>query len=70
MEQKWTTLVVPLQDHGADVNHETKDGATPLKVAVHKNKGELCALLIKRGADPSLKVEGSTSALDEAQIKV
>lgn len=52
------------------MNYETKDGSTPLKAAVRENKRELCQALLKRGADPGLKPDGSASALEIAQEKV
>jgi len=51
------------------VNHETKDGSTPLKSVVRDNKRDLCQLLLRRGADPAFDI-GGTSAIDIAQAKV
>jgi len=63
--------VLCVQDYGASINHETRDGFTALTTAVRESKRTLCQLLLKRGADPHKKcMDGSTSAFDIAQAKV
>jgi ankyrin repeat protein len=50
-----TEKVLALLAHGADVNAPKGDGATPLHFAVFREKHALCAILLRRGANPNLR---------------
>jgi ankyrin repeat protein len=43
-----------LLEANADPNFTTKDGLTPLHVAVQRNMREVCELLLHKGADPAI----------------
>lgn len=51
---------------GADVNATAK-GFTALRLAVEKNDVNMVKLLLDHGANPTLKADGSPSALEKAQ---
>jgi len=40
-----------LLQNGADVNHVTKDGVTPLAYAIDHNQIQIAELLLEKGAD-------------------
>ena len=42
--------IAALQKYGADINAENKSGDTPLDVAIHHNRNEAIAALVKMGA--------------------
>lgn len=59
-----------LQDHGALIDAESRDGMTALSAAVRDNKAALVQLLLRRGADPDrVSSEGGASATSIAQAK-
>ncbi len=59
-------VVVFLLDAGADVNAADRFRDTPLMLACTKGYGGLAALLLERGADPSLKDQEGRTARDRA----
>lgn len=66
-----TRLVDILLNHGADVNMKTLARAgsfTPLHEAARRGRYEVAMLLIKRGADLSLKDAGGLTALEQARL--
>lgn len=57
-----------LIDAGANINQPSlNDGTTPLIIATTKNKFKLVELLIKNGADESIKDKNNRTALDYAK---
>jgi ankyrin repeat protein len=58
---------------GSNVNHTDKNGLTPLQfttqLRIHKNSGEMAQLLIKAGADMTVKNETGYSLLQMAVEK-
>ncbi len=64
-------LCILTQSHGANVNHETRDGLTALMVAVREDRREVVRLLLQNGADPHhASRDSGKTALDIAQEKV
>jgi len=57
-----------LLDHNANVNQRSKDGQTALVLGAGRGAVEICALLIRRGADPAIKDNLGMSALGYAQL--
>ena len=55
-EKGLTDIVEAISKFGADLNFQDSKGLTALMYAARKNKAEVCELLIKYGADPTLKV--------------
>jgi ankyrin repeat protein len=62
-DQDGTTMVQRLLDAGADVDVQDKSGTTALMVATRYNRKEAAALLLARGADPTIRDnQGRTAA--------
>ncbi len=55
-----------LIERGAEVNATAK-GFTALRLAVERNDLKMVKLLLEKGANPTLRADGSPSALDKAQ---
>lgn len=53
--ERFDKAIIFLIDNGADINTPTKDGLTPLFLAVSHNQIEVVKAFIKHGADPNLK---------------
>ena len=62
-----TNLVALLLKHGADVNATNDGGETPLIKAVLFNDADSTALLLKAGANPTIKDRSGHSAADYAE---
>lgn len=61
-----SNATMKLLDYGFDVNARTDFGTTSLMKAAETGRVETVALLLERGADPSLKTVTGNSALDMA----
>jgi ankyrin repeat protein len=57
-----TEIAKILLDHGLDINSRTPDGQTPLMISLDYRKLEMMDLLIKKGADLSLKDKWGNNA--------
>lgn len=60
-------LAQHLIDKGANVNAASKDGVTPLMIAAGHNNVPMIGVLLRAGADPSLKSSADRTALDIAK---
>lgn len=58
-----------LISNGAEVNHQTSDGDTPLLIAASEESAELVGMLLKSGADKTIKNNKGETALDIAISK-
>jgi ankyrin repeat protein len=61
-------VVELLLEHGANVNRQTDNGATPLAAASRGGHLGILRLLLQRGADPNLSEKGGITPLLEAAI--
>ncbi|MCD4769718.1 MAG: ankyrin repeat domain-containing protein [Bacteroidales bacterium] len=61
-------LIDFLISNGADVNHTTSDGDTPLIIAAEQESAIVAELLLKNGADKSIKNNSGKIALDFAEM--
>lgn len=61
-------LIDFLISNGADVNHTTSDGDTPLIIAAEQESAIVAELLLKNGADKSIKNNNGKIALDFAEM--
>lgn len=52
--------------NGQDVNSRDEKGQTPLIIAAAKGHAKLCSMLLKAGANPTLKDSSGSTALDVA----
>jgi ankyrin repeat protein len=62
----WPKVVETLLRAAANPNQQTKDGVTALMAAAAQGYSEICTLLIKNGADITLKNKTGLTALDIA----
>jgi len=60
--------VLFLLDAGSDINHQIDVGSTPLHGASFAGFVEIVELLLKRGADPTIRNKYNAIARDEAKI--
>ena len=58
-----TEIAKILLDHGLNINSRTPDGQTPLMISLDYRKLEIMELLIKNGADLSLKDKWKNNAM-------
>jgi ankyrin repeat protein len=56
--------VETLLEHGADINHQDKSGATPLMQSVTARQFEIALFLLRQGADPTIEVNTGSSVID------
>jgi len=59
-----------LLEHGAKIDHQGKEGNTPLHEASIQGKSEFTSLLLAAGADVTVKNKKGETALDVAQDNV
>jgi len=62
-------IVEFLLDRGADVNHETMKGWTPLLYAIEKKQKDMVELLLQKGADVNVKTIYGITPLKSAITK-
>jgi ankyrin repeat protein len=62
------SIVRLLLEAGANVNHVSKDQATPLILATHRGHTQIVRVLLIKNANPSIKF-GNETALDIAKRK-
>ncbi|HEY8070016.1 MAG TPA: ankyrin repeat domain-containing protein [Burkholderiales bacterium] len=61
--------VKELLDDGKPPNKPQKDGLTPLMIAAANGDADIAAMLLAKGADPSLRAPGGKSALSIAMAR-
>ena len=64
---QYMALITRFLDNGVDVNRLDNHGHSPLlTISAFNREPELCKLLIKRGADPNIKLEWGYTPIDAA----
>jgi Ankyrin repeats (many copies) len=63
------TAVKELLDDGKSPNSRQKDGLTPLMIAASNGDADIAAMLLAKGADPTLRAPGGRSALSIAKAR-
>ena len=62
----WLSDIIELINHGANVNHRSENGSTPLFEARNYNTA---LLLLKHGADPNLKGKNHRTNIEQTAIE-
>ena len=65
--QRKTEFVKTLIDKGADVNHKSHRGLTPLMIAATFGQAGNAKLLLRSGADMKARDSSGATALDKAK---
>ena len=61
--------VKELLDDGKSPNARQKDGMTPLMIAASYGDADIAAMLLAKGADPTLRAQGGRTALSMAKVR-